>query len=65
MKKGIALVVAAILGLVGLVWIFQGIGVIKGSFMTGDISWTFIGIGVVLVAGGLFWFTNRPASRPR
>ena len=40
---GIALVV------VGAVWIFQGIGVLKGSFMTGDASWSWIGAACVLV----------------
>jgi hypothetical protein len=40
---GIALVV------VGAVWIFQGIGVLKGSFMTGDASWSWIGAACVLI----------------
>jgi hypothetical protein len=40
---GVALVV------VGAVWIFQGIGVLKGSFMTGDASWSWIGAACVLV----------------
>jgi hypothetical protein len=49
---GIALVV------VGGVWIFQGIGVLKGSFMTGDASWSWIGaacvlIGLAILARGL------------
>ncbi|HVH53353.1 MAG TPA: hypothetical protein VNA32_04395 [Actinomycetota bacterium] len=30
-------------------WIFQGIGVLKGSFMTGDASWSWIGAACVLV----------------
>jgi hypothetical protein len=49
---GIALVV------VGGVWIFQGIGELKGSFMTGDASWSWIGaacvlIGLAILARGL------------
>ena len=32
----------------GAVWIFQGLGVLPGSFMTGDLTWTWIGGGAVL-----------------
>ena len=34
---------------VGAVWILQGSGVLKGSFMTGDRMWLWIGILCVLV----------------
>ncbi|HYU92861.1 MAG TPA: hypothetical protein VEN95_05220 [Actinomycetota bacterium] len=46
----LSLVVAGIaLIAVGGVWIVQGIGVLKGSFMTGDASWSWIGAACVLV----------------
>ncbi|HEY1332343.1 MAG TPA: hypothetical protein VGH10_12845 [Actinomycetota bacterium] len=46
-----ALLIAGILLVaVGAVWIFQGVGVIKGSFMTNDSVWAWIGLGCV-VAG--------------
>jgi hypothetical protein len=35
---------------VGLVWLGQGTGLIKGSFMTGEALWAVIG-GVLLVLG--------------
>ncbi len=45
----------AILVLLGLVWIGQGLGFIRGSFMTGDIKWTWIGVATaifgIVVAG--------------
>jgi len=45
-------IVAAVLVLIGLVWIGQGSGVIRGSgFMTDDIRWALI--GAVLVAIGV------------
>jgi hypothetical protein len=45
-------IVAAVLILLGLVWIGQGTSVIPGSgFMTGDTRWALI--GAVLVAVGL------------
>ena len=44
------LVVAIALLALGAVWIFQGVGAIKGSFMTGDRIWAWIGAACV-VAG--------------
>jgi len=51
------LIVGVIMCLIGLVWFFQGLNVIKGSFMTGQIIWTIIGAavifgGVSLIRGG-------------
>jgi len=46
--------------LVGLVWFFQGIGVIEGSFMTGEAVWALIGVGCVIVGGAILL---RPARR--
>ena len=42
--------IAAVLLVVGGVWFFQGIGVIEGSFMTGEALWAVIGV-VFVVAG--------------
>lgn len=45
-------IIAAILIVVGAVWIGQGLGLIRGSsFMIDDLRWAII--GVVMVAGGL------------
>ncbi len=57
MKNGLV-VIGVLLLLVGLVWVGQGLGYIKGSFMTGDMKWFWIGIGMIVVgvvlgAGGL------------
>ncbi len=43
------LVIALVLGLVGLVWVGQGLGYIPGSFMTGSQFWATVGT-VLLVA---------------
>jgi hypothetical protein len=58
-------IIAAILILVGLVWIGQGLGIIRSSsFMTDDLRWTVIGAGTatvgILVAATAI--TRRPAS---
>lgn len=35
---------------VGIVWIFQGVGSLKGSFMTGNPVWAWIGVGAVALS---------------
>ncbi|HEV2217036.1 MAG TPA: hypothetical protein VGV88_05615 [Candidatus Dormibacteraeota bacterium] len=49
MKAG-AIVVAVIMLLVGVVFMGQGLGYIKGSFMTGDMHWFWVGVGLVVAA---------------
>ncbi len=44
-------IVGVVLVLVGVVWFFQGLDVIKGSFMTGHLVWTFFG-ALLIIAGG-------------
>jgi hypothetical protein len=39
-----------LLELMGWVWILQGVGVLPGSFMSGDIVWAIIGGMLVFVA---------------
>jgi hypothetical protein len=43
-------VVGVILMLMGAIWFLQGINVLPGSFMTGQIRWAVYG-GVAFVAG--------------
>jgi hypothetical protein len=37
-------VLASLFGITGLIWFLQGINIIPGSFMTGDIRWSLAGI---------------------
>jgi hypothetical protein len=48
------LVAGLLLVAVGGVWIFQGAGVLKGSFMTGDRLWLWIGVGAVVLGIPVF-----------
>ena len=48
---------------IGTVWIFQGIGVLPGSFMTGQAKWAVIGAIVDVVAVALMVFARR--GRPK
>jgi hypothetical protein len=54
-KNLLALIVLAI----GAVWSLQGIGVVGGSFMTGQSQWLYIGLVTMLIGlVGLVW-ANR------
>lgn len=53
-----------VLLLVGLLWAFQGLGVVGGSFMTGQGRWLAIGLATAAVGAALFvWAAPRP-TRP-
>jgi hypothetical protein len=60
--RWIAVVLGVGLILAGAVWIFQGYGALKGSFMTGSRMWFWIGVACV-VAGAVVllitFITNR------
>ena len=47
-----------VLVIVGGIWFFQGIGVLPGSFMSGDRTWAYIG-GALVLAGALL-ILRRP-----
>ena len=52
-------IVAVLLILAGGVWFLQGINVLPGSFMTGQIRWAVYG-GIAIIAGvGLLVWNNR------
>ena len=53
---------AILCGLMGFVWILQGIGVLPGSFMTGQIVWAAIGSVLLFVSGILLWAALRPRA---
>jgi len=60
----LAAIIGVLLILVGLVWIGQGLGFLKGSVMTGNIMWTWIGIVVAVVGAALAVVAlRRPARR--
>ena len=67
MKVG-AIVIAILMLLTGGVWIGQGLGYIKGSFMIGDMKWFWIGVvlvvAAVVLAGIAFRFTSDKEKDP-
>jgi hypothetical protein len=60
----VSIVIGIVLCLVGGVWIGQGIGVIHGSFMTGQALWAVIGAVAVLFGVSLLVGARR-ARRDR
>jgi hypothetical protein len=45
--------------LTGVIWILQGINILPGSFMTGQMKWAYAGIVTAFVGGGLLWMALR------
>lgn len=52
-------VVGILLVLAGAVWFLQGINVLPGSFMTGQIQWAVYGVISIGAGIGLFVFAGR------
>jgi len=59
-RRGLLTALAILCDLTGIVWILQGIGVLPGSFMTGEIVWAVIGAVLLFVSGVLLWVAYRP-----
>ena len=45
--------------LIGIIWVLQGLNILPGSFMTGQIIWAIYGVPLALAGGGLVWWVNR------
>jgi hypothetical protein len=58
--KTIRNVLGVLLVLVGTIWFLQGINVLPGSFMTGQIRWAVRGGIAVVVGIGILVWGNRP-----
>ena len=62
--KVILSVLGVLLTLAGVIWFFQGINVLPGSFMTGQIQWAIYGVLAFLAGLGLVVFANRQGASP-
>jgi hypothetical protein len=56
-------VVAVLLIIIGIIWILQGINVLPGSFMTGQIQWAYRGGAAAVVGLLILIFANRGRVR--
>ena len=50
MSRRATAIIAAILLVMGIVWLLQGIGVLGGSVMTGSSFWAYMGGACILAA---------------
>jgi hypothetical protein len=57
-------IIGALCVLMGVVWVLQGINVLPGSFMTGNIEWSYRG-GVLAVAGIVLLFVSLAMGRKK
>lgn len=53
MRRRWVTVAGFVLALLGLLWFLQGIGVVKGSFMSGEPVWAIIGLVLLALAARL------------
>ncbi|HUK29493.1 MAG TPA: hypothetical protein VLV89_00160 [Candidatus Acidoferrum sp.] len=53
-------IIAVLMILAGAVWILQGINILPGSFMTGQIRWAVYGAITLAVGIALLFIANRP-----
>ena len=58
MSRPVTLVIGGILVVIGLIWFFQGIGVLGGSVMSGVALWAVIG-PIVAIAGAALIVRGR------
>lgn len=56
-------IIAAILDLVGTLFVLQGLGVIPGSPMTADPTWVVVGAVMVLGSAWLIWSSYQRRAR--
>lgn len=56
-------IVGFLLMLIGIVWILQGVNILPGSFMTGQLQWAVYG-AISLALGGVAIYFARRSARP-
>jgi hypothetical protein len=61
--KWVLNIIAVILVLVGLVWILQGVNILPGSFMSGKLLYTALGLVLDVIGIAMLFFANR--RRPK
>lgn len=53
-----------LLALLGIVWILQGLNVLPGSFMTGQIRWAVYGATALVIGCVLLYVSRRGGGKP-
>ena len=55
----LATIMAGPMLLTGVVWVLQGLSIVPGSFMTGQVIWAIYGAPLALAGAALVWWVNR------
>lgn len=58
------IMIAIVAGLIGLVWIGQGVGLIGGSAMSGSSFWAVVGLILIAAAAMLVVWERRRSPAP-
>jgi hypothetical protein len=59
----VLLILGGLITLVGIVWFLQGIGILPGSFMTGQAFWAVMGVVFLAIGGALVFAGFRLNGR--
>lgn len=60
-----ALILAGLLIVSGSIFVGQGLGILQGSsFMVGDITWSWIGAGLIVIGIAIVVLVRRRGNRP-
>jgi hypothetical protein len=62
--KLVLTILGALMVLLGGVWILQGLNLLPGSFMTGQIQWAIYGAVLAVVGLGVIYWSWRRRSAP-
>lgn len=52
-------IIGVLIALMGLIWFLQGINILPGSMMTGQIQWAINGAAAMVIGAGMVFFANR------
>lgn len=62
--RWVLIIVGGLMVLMGGTWLLQGVGILPGSFMTGQAFWAVVG-AIVLVVGAVLCFLGARRSSRR
>ena len=60
--RGALLTIGALLALLGMVWILQGLKILGGSAMSGQAFWAWAGLLTLVVGLGLLYLGTRKGA---
>jgi hypothetical protein len=61
----VLMIVGGLLAITGAVWTLQGVGILPGSFMTGQIFWAVAGLLTLAAGAALLYAATRLGARRR